>query len=126
MTDNWWEGPWECCDCERIIYGYSHAELHRRKTNHDLENMRGDGLEYLDEDRYGDYDREKANGPLLREVWEPNKDDVFIQHSDGATYSRLEEISVEQGGAIYIHHRYTEIKDPKWYHRPLYWLFDKL
>lgn len=83
-------------------------------------------LDYLDEDRYGDYGRDKANGPLKREVWEPNEDRVFIQHSDGATYSRLEEIDLKSGGAIYIDHRYTKITDPKWYHRPLYWFFEKL
>lgn len=79
-------------------------------------------LEYLHEDRYGDYDRDKANGPLNREVWEPNKDYDFVQFSDGATYSRLEEIPLKEGGSIYIHHRYTEITDPKWYHKPLYWV----
>lgn len=82
-------------------------------------------LDYLDEDRYGDYDRDR-NGILDREVWEPNKDRVFIQHSDGTTYQRLEEIPIKEGGYIYIHHRYTDITDSKWYHKPLYWIFDKL
>ena len=84
-------------------------------------------LDYLHEDRYGDYDREKNRGePLKREVWEPNKNRVFVPHSDGCTYNRLEEIALESGGAVYIDHRFTEITDPKWYNRPIYWLMDKL
>lgn len=60
-----------------------------------------------------------------RDVKKTNVDRTFMEHSDGTTYERLERIST-RSGAIYIDHRYTEITDPKWYHRPLYWVFDRL
>lgn len=67
------------------------------------------------------------DGELLKcEVWEPNEDRVFMEHSDGTTYVRLEKIELEQGGAIYIDHRYTKITESKIYLKPFYWLMDIL
>lgn len=59
-------------------------------------------------------------------MYEPGVNRVFMQHSDGVTYDRLERIDLTMGGGLYIDYRNTEITDPKWYHRPLYWLIDKL
>lgn len=71
--------------------------------------------------------RERPDGTIThRDVKKANVDRPFMEHSDGATYQRLERIDLKHGGAIYIDRRYTEITDPKWYHRPLYWVMDKL
>lgn len=81
------------------------------------------GWKPIDDDRPA---KKRPNGSLShRDVKKPNVDRPFMEHSDGATYERLERIEMEMG-AMFIDRRYTEITDPKIYHRPLYWLIDKL
>lgn len=68
----------------------------------------------------------RPDGSLMHcEIWEPNENRVFMRHSDGVTYDRLEQISGD-GVTVYINYRYTEITDPTWYNRVLYWLMDRL
>lgn len=51
---------------------------------------------------------------------------IFIEHSDGATYQEISKVSFKRGGGLYVERRYTEITNPKWYHRPLYWIIGVL
>lgn len=61
-----------------------------------------------------------------RDVKKPNVDRPFMEHSNGATYERLEKISLKCGGALYIDRRYTEIAKTRIHHKLLRWLMYKL
>lgn len=58
-------------------------------------------------------------------VKKENVDRVFLEHADGTTYERLQRVEITHG-KMYIDYRYTEITDPKWRDRPIYWALDKL
>lgn len=48
-----------------------------------------------------------------------------IPHSDGETYTTIDRVELENG-AVYFQKTVTEITDPTWYNRLLYWFMDRL
>lgn len=49
----------------------------------------------------------------------------FIEHSDGVTWDAIQRVPMRHG-EMYVSYRFTEITNPKWYMRPVYWLLKHL